>query len=89
MHDAEMADIEMQIIQDAFDAGVETFCYFQLSGPGSQYGIWGTMPHITQAPYPIYNRLLAGIAGDKAVATLTLDDRVTDIERRLKAAGIG
>jgi hypothetical protein len=47
------------------------------------------MPHITQAPYPIYNRLLAGIAGDKAVVTLTLDDRVTDIERRLKAAGIG
>jgi hypothetical protein len=89
MHDAEMADIDMQIIQDAFDAGVETFCYFQLSGPGSQYGIWGTMPHITQAPYPIYDRLLAGIAGDKAVVTLTLDDRVTDIERRLKAAGIG
>lgn len=61
MHDADMADIDMQIVQDASDAGASEFCYFQLSGPGSQYGVWGTMPHITLPPYPIYNRLVQAV----------------------------
>lgn len=62
LHTDRAADIEMRMIQGAFDAGATEFCHFQLSGPGSQFGIWGTMPHITLPPYPIYDRLVKAIA---------------------------
>jgi len=59
-HDVRMAEIEMKMIRDVLAAGAAHFNHFQLSGRGTQYGIWGTMPHITLPPYPIYGMLAAG-----------------------------
>jgi len=75
-HSERMADIEMAMIQDAFDAGAVEVNKFMLSGAGSQYGIWGTMPHVTQPVYPIYNRLLKALA---PVAAVQKDDLPTII----------
>jgi len=83
LHSDRAADIEMRMIQGAFDAGATEFCHFQLSGPGSQYGIWGTMPHITQAPYPIYDMLVKANAATKADPYTVLAARVADMQKQL------
>jgi hypothetical protein len=59
-HHVRMAEIEMKMIRDVLAAGAAHFCRFQMSGRGTQYGIWGTMPHITLPPYPVYGMLAAG-----------------------------
>jgi hypothetical protein len=61
-HTERMANIEMAMIQDAFDAGSEEFYHFLLSGQDTQFGVWNTMAHITLPPYPIYDRLVKAIA---------------------------
>jgi len=61
LHSDRMADIVANCAQRTFGVGVRDVYAFELSGPASQYGAWGLLPHITQAPYPIYQRL-AGMA---------------------------
>jgi hypothetical protein len=63
-------------------AGVTLACPYADQGLGGENGFWGLYGT------PAWGALMAWNAA-KATATLTLDDRVTDIERRLKAAGIG
>jgi len=58
-HSEPVAGIIMSSLQTAWDAGATEVCFFELSGPGSQYGVWGEMPHITLPAYPIYYLLTA------------------------------
>jgi hypothetical protein len=62
-------------------AGVTLACPYADQGLGGENGFWGLYGT------PAWGALMAWNAA-KATATLTLDDRVTDIERRLKVAGI-
>lgn len=62
IHTDRMADILMQVAKAATDNGAVEACFYQFSGSGSQYGIWGAMPHPSLPAYQIYDRLAAAAA---------------------------
>jgi len=69
IHSDRMADLLIRNAQNMANAGAVEACFYQLTGAGSQYGFWGCMPHISQAPYPIYDRLLKARIIKAAAAT--------------------
>lgn len=82
IHSDRMADIEMQMVQNAADAGAIEQCIFQLSGTTTQYGSWGTVPHVSLPGYPIYDRL-APVAIRTKVDVVALAAQVAAMQAQL------
>jgi len=59
LHSERMANIIVRSLEGAIKAGAAEILPFNLSGVGSKDGVWGLTPHITQAPYPLFNKMKA------------------------------
>jgi len=60
MFSEDMANITMKNLQDFWNAGGTTACFFNSSGYGSQNGFWGATRHVADpVGYPILGKLRA------------------------------
>ncbi|WP_294393469.1 hypothetical protein [uncultured Sphingomonas sp.] len=66
LHSREAAEIVRRMIHEGTAAGVRHWSFYDLAGPGSQYGFWGAIPNTgLKQPYPMMDMLLQEIGPAK------------------------